>query len=129
MAKYRRVIFDHEVDEKLKLICLELQERYEVRFLEIGADGDHVHFLVQAVPTYSPTKIVRTIKSITAREMFTWREGLRKSLWGSEFWTAGYFINSVGRRGRESTIQNYVRNQGKERKYIRWHRDQLRLFS
>ena len=129
VAKYRRVIFNREVDEKLKLVCLELQKRYEVHFLEIGADCDHVHFLVQSVPTYSPTRIVRIIKSITAREMFAWREGLRKSLWGSEFWTDGYFVNSVGRKGSETTIQNYVHNQGKERKYVRWHRDQLRLFS
>ena len=38
--------------------------------LEIGADKDHVHYLVQSVPMYSLTKIVRTIKSITAREIF-----------------------------------------------------------
>lgn len=38
--------------------------------LEIGKDKDHVHFLVQSVPTYSVTKIIRTIKSVTAREIF-----------------------------------------------------------
>jgi REP element-mobilizing transposase RayT len=31
--------------------------RYEIRFLEIGAEKDHVHFLVQSVPTYSPSKM------------------------------------------------------------------------
>jgi len=48
----------------LKDICLAIEQRYEIRFLEIGTDPDHVHFLVQSVPGYSPTKIVRTIKSI-----------------------------------------------------------------
>ena len=66
-AKYRNVVFSEEVDQTLKEICLEISKRYEIHFLEIGTDGDHVHFLVQSVPTYSPTKIVRTIKRIRAR--------------------------------------------------------------
>ena len=69
-AKYRKAIFTTEVDEKLKEICQDISLRYEIEFLEIGADQDHVHFLVQIVPKYSPTKIVRTIKSITAKEIF-----------------------------------------------------------
>ncbi|WP_342225950.1 transposase [Rickettsia endosymbiont of Urophora cardui] len=35
------------------------------RFLEIGVDKDHVHFLLQSIPMYSPTKITQIIKSIT----------------------------------------------------------------
>jgi len=62
-AKYRRVIFDDEVDEVLKDVCLDIENRYQIKFLEIGTDKDHVHFLVQSVPTYSVTKIVTMIKS------------------------------------------------------------------
>ena len=69
-AKYRRAVFDDEVDRVLKDVCLELERRYEMKFLEIGTDKDHVHFLVQSVPMYSVTKVVRTLKSITAREVF-----------------------------------------------------------
>ena len=69
-AKYRKAVFSEEVGNELKEICKEISKRYEIHFIEIGTDGDHVHFLVQSVPTYSPTKIVRTIKSITARELF-----------------------------------------------------------
>ena len=46
-AKYRRVVFDEDVDKVLKEICLEIEKRYELKFLEIGTDKDHVHFLVQ----------------------------------------------------------------------------------
>jgi putative transposase len=69
-AKYRRVVFNNEVDQVLKDVCLEIAKRYEMSLIEIGTDRDHVHFLVQSVPTYSPTKIVRIIESITAREVF-----------------------------------------------------------
>jgi hypothetical protein len=47
-----------------------MSKRYEIEFLEIGTEGDPEHFLVQSVSTYSPTKIVRTIKSIRAKEIF-----------------------------------------------------------
>ena len=50
-AKYRRVVFDEEVDAVLKEVCLDIAQRYEIVFLEIGTDKDHVHFLVQSVPT------------------------------------------------------------------------------
>ena len=43
-AKYRKVVFDGEVDAVLKTVCLEIEKRYEVKFLEIGTDQDHVHF-------------------------------------------------------------------------------------
>jgi REP element-mobilizing transposase RayT len=49
----------------LKATCLEITRRYEIIFLEIGTDQDHVHFLIQSVPMYSPTQIVKMVKSIT----------------------------------------------------------------
>ncbi len=68
-AKYRRAVFSAEVDAKLKQVCAEIEKRFEIEFLEIGTDTDHVHFLVQSVPMYSPKKIVQIIKSLTAREI------------------------------------------------------------
>ncbi len=49
-AKYRRVVFSEAVDIGLKEICEEIEKRYDFRFLEIGTDKDHVHFLIQSVP-------------------------------------------------------------------------------
>ncbi len=34
-----------------------IAERHEIHFVEIGADEDHVHFLVQSVPVMSPKAI------------------------------------------------------------------------
>lgn len=127
-AKYRNVIFSEEVDQTLKEICLEISKRYEIHFLEIGTDKDHIHFLVQSVPTYSPTKIVRTIKSITAREIFHRIPSVKKDLWGGEFWTDGYYISSVGKKGNETAIKTYIQEQGKEDEYKQLHQEQLKLF-
>ena len=81
-AKYRRVVFDKGVDRALTEVCLEIEKRYEVKFLEIGTDEDHVHFLVQSVPTYSVSKLVRQVKSLTARHIFSRCPHVKKQLWG-----------------------------------------------
>ena len=117
-----------EVDKVLKDICVEISKRYEIHFVEIGTDKDHIHFLVQSVPTYSPTKIVRTIKSITAREIFVQLPSVKKELWGGEFWTDGYYINTVSKRGNEDIVRQYVKKQGIEGDYKKLHCEQLKLF-
>lgn len=65
VAKYRRLVINEEVDALLKDICVEISKRYEIVFLEIGTEGDHVHFLIQSVPMYSPTKIVTKVKRLS----------------------------------------------------------------
>jgi len=126
-AKYRRVVFDDVVDKELRDVCLELENRYQIKFLEIGTGKDHVHFLVQTVPTYSVTKVVTMIKSLTAREIFRRCPHVKKQLWGGELWTDGYFASTVGKHGNENTIGNYVKRQGQT--YNKVHEDhQLALF-
>lgn len=122
-ATYRRAVFTPQVDAKLKAVCREIQKRYAVQFIEIGAAGDRVRFLVQSEALYSPKKAVRIIKSITAREIFKACPELKPDLWGGKFWSGGYFIPTVGAHGNEQMIQNYVGQQGKIQ-----GNGQLRLF-
>lgn len=128
-AKYRRAVINENVDKTIKDICLEIEKRYQIYFLEIGTDTDHVHFLVQSIPRYSPTQIVTMIKSITAKEIFKTHPEVKRQLWGGEFWSDGYFVNTVSKFGDEETISQYVKIQGKEKNYKVLHKaEQLTLF-
>jgi len=133
VAKYRRLAITEEVDEVLRKVCMDISKRYEIRFLEIGTEGDHVLFLIQSVPSYSPTKIVRKVKSITAREIFSRVPSVKKQLWGGEFWSDGYFVSTVGEHANEDVIRQYIRNQGQHGQYKQIHKQkavqkQLMLF-
>ena len=77
-----RKIFTALVEESLKDICIGISERYEFRFVEIGVDEDHVHFLVQSVPIISVTELVKLLKSLTARQLFLLHPEIKKQLWG-----------------------------------------------
>ena len=126
-AKYRRNIFDEKVDVILKETCIEISERYEINFLEIGNDENHVHFLVQSVLTLSITKIVTIIKSITAREIFSKHKEMRKIMWGGNIWTSGYYANTVGQYASKDAIVKYIQNQGREEKYSKLYQGKLNL--
>jgi len=82
VAKYRRLVITEEVDKVLRKICMEISKRYEIRFLEIGTESDHVHFLIQSVPTYSPMKIVKYLQQS----------------WRLENWNrqSGYYVSRHG---------------------------------
>jgi REP element-mobilizing transposase RayT len=125
-VKYRNAVFSDSVEATLKEVCIEIGQRYEIHYLEIGTDENHVHFLIQSVPAMTVSKMVGITKSITAREIFKRHKEVRRVLWGGHFWTSGFYMNTVGRYGNEKVIQAYVEGQGK--KYKRVHRDQLTLF-
>ena len=109
-SKYRRKIFTKEIEETLVNICKEIAERYEINFLEIGNDEDHVHFLIQGIPKMPVSRIVQIVKSITARELFSKHPEIKKMLWGGHLWTSGFYANTVGQYASEDTIKKYVKN-------------------
>ncbi len=98
-VKYRKKIIEDSVSSFMKEVCIEIGHRYEIQFVEIGTDEDHVHFLVQSVPSLSVDNMVMTIKSITAKQIFKFLPEIKKELWGGNFWTSVYYVNTVGQYG------------------------------
>jgi REP element-mobilizing transposase RayT len=111
-VKFRRDVFSDATSETMKHVCEELGQRYEIRFLEIGIDSNHVHFLIQLVPHQRVSDTVKLIKSITAKRLFAEHPELKKFLWGGNFWTMGYYVNTVGQYGNLAILENYVKKQG-----------------
>lgn len=114
------------METALKEICIAFAPAHDMHFVEIGADKDHVHFMIQSVPMMLPSKVAQITKIITAKEIFKRHLEVKQFLWGGEFWTKGYYINTVRAVGNEEVIRKYVQEQGKNYKQI--HRDQLTLF-
>ena len=124
-AKYRRKVFNKNIEKTLVKTCIEISQRFEINFLEIGNDEDHVHFLIQGIPKMPVSRIVQIVKSITAREIFSRHKEIKKMLWGGNLWTSGFYANTVGQYGNEEIIKEYVKNQGKT--YKRVHAGQLKF--
>ena len=125
--KYRESVITEAIGETLKEICFQISARYEVHFIEIGYEPDHVHFLVQSVPAMNVSEITRTIKSITAKELFRHHPEIELELWGGNFWTSGYYANTVGQYANEDVIRKYVESQGRQKEYKSVYNGQLTL--
>lgn len=66
-----------------------------------------------------------TIKSITAREIFSKHKEIRKIMWGGNIWTSGYYVNTVGLYSNKEAIKKYIQNQGKEEEYSKLYQGTL----
>jgi REP element-mobilizing transposase RayT len=111
-VKYRKKLLTEEVENTVKEVCERIELGYEINFIEIGLDLNHIHFLIQGIPSMSITKTVTIIKSITSREIFKLHPEVKQYLYGGNFWTSGYYANTVGEYGTKEVIKNYVRSQG-----------------
>lgn len=88
----------------------------EFMIIEIGADKDHVHFLVSTKPHISAANIVKKVKAITTQKLWDlYPDKLKLDFWGKKkyhvFWSPSYFVSSVGAVD-DNIIKHYIRNQG-----------------
>ena len=55
----------------IRQICEGIELRWDwIRFVEVGTDKDHVHYLLQSTLDHSPAETVRLIKSVTSKRVF-----------------------------------------------------------
>jgi putative transposase len=63
----------------------------------------------------SAAQIIKTVKNITAKEIYKRFPEVKEKLWGGQFWSDGYYVSTVGQHGNEKVIQEYVKKQGTEK--------------
>lgn len=43
LVKYRSAMIDEAADKRLRDVCFELENHYQLKFLEVGTGVDHAH--------------------------------------------------------------------------------------
>ena len=122
-VKYRKALFNQKTEGIILEITKGMKDRYDLEISHVGFDRNHVHLLCRFLPKYSGGQVVKLIKSITAKKIFKDAPEIKNELWGGEFWTDGYYLATVSGKGSKSTIENYIKNQGREKDI-----KQLKLF-
>lgn len=109
--KYRNQVLVGPIEVTLKRLIGEICSVYDWEVQSIEVMPDHVHLFIQVVPLVAPVDIVRTIKSITAVQLFTIFPDLKgRKFWGSGLWSSGTYYGSVG-QVNEATIRRYIESQ------------------
>lgn len=105
--KYRIAILDR-IETSLEQSIRTVADEYGYDILSLHISADHVHLFLSAHPKHAPSEIVRTIKSITAREMWEQHESLlEREFWNGGFWERSYYIGTTGEMSSR-TVEQYI---------------------
>jgi len=105
--KYRHAILE-PIEDSLEASFRAVCNEYDYEILSLHISSDHVHLFLSAHPKHAPREVVRTVKSITAREMWEQHESyLEEYLWGGGFWEESYYVGTAGDVSTE-TIEQYI---------------------
>ena len=74
---------------------------------------EHVPVFVSAPPRWSPAELVHVLKSVAAKQLFKEFPALRRTMWGGELWSSGYFVRATGDAVTAAVSQRYIRYQWK----------------
>ena len=110
IPKYRKRILIGRVKDRLEELFYQCAEINQFEIMELSILVDHVHILLSAKPSYSPSKIMQFFKGGSSCQIRKEFPELQEFLWGDSFWADGYFI-STHSVVSESVIKNYIKNQ------------------
>lgn len=121
--KYRRKIFsDFDIEEDIRHAITELSLCHDWIIEELEMDKDHIHICLSAPPRYSPSTIVKLLKTWTYKQVYTKHQEIREYLWGGKMWCQGYYISTISDGVTKKEIKEYIKQQKR-------HQQQLRLLN
>ena len=106
--KFRFLVLKGNVDNSLKQILQKICNNYNYHIKALEVMPDHIHIFVDVPLTVAPCDVARTLKSISAIELFKAYPQLKKFYAGcGALWSGGYFISTVERIS-EAAVVKYI---------------------
>ena len=101
VTKYRYQVLTGDVALRVRDLARQTCTMLEIEVLRGVVSKDHVHMLVSAPPTLSPSEIMRRVKGRTSSKIFDEFPNIKKRYWGQHFWARGYFCVTAGELTKE----------------------------
>ncbi len=111
VTKYRRGVFNDEMLTRLEEVMRKVCEDFEAELKEFNGERDHVHLLVNYPPKVAVSKLVNSLKGVSARRIrqeFTGR--INRAIMHGHLWSPSYFAASAG-GAPLSIIRKYIEQQ------------------
>jgi putative transposase len=111
VTKYRRGVITDRVREHLRATCADVCSKMGAELREFDGEDDHVHLLVKYPPKLAISRLVNSLKLVSARLLRKRNlPEVRRKLWGSHFWTPSYYAGSCGGASL-ATVKRYIQAQ------------------
>ena len=97
VPKYRRAVINERVFAVLRTAWAQVCEDFGCELRETGWEADHVQLLVRYPPKVALSRLVNSLKGVSARRLRASNfPEVRSKLWGSHFWSPSYCSVSCG---------------------------------
>jgi putative transposase len=110
VPKYRKRILRGKLSSRIDELLRLCAESNGWKVLELNVQQDHVHMVVQFVPTIAVSKMVQLLKGKSSRVIREEFPELEEVYWGDSFWADGYFAETAGKCDIQ-VVLDYVKNQ------------------
>ena len=110
VTKYRKKVFSDLMIERLKYHFQRICDDFGCRLIESNGEEDHVHLLIEPMQYTTPSKLVNSLKGVSARLLRKEFPELEKFFWKGGLWSPSYFIASCG-GAPLSMVREYIENQ------------------
>lgn len=108
---YRRGVLTDQILARCQEVMAGVCEDFGAELVEFNGEEDHVHLLVHYPPTVQLSKLVNSLKGVSARHMRNQFPGhLSRYLWGGHLWSPSYFAGSCG-GAPLAAVKEYIANQ------------------
>ena len=111
--KYRKRVLQFDLAKKARELFVQCCEVNGWKLHEVDVQPDHVHLFLQINPKDSISKVMQMLKGGSSRVIRTEFPELEEFLWGNQFWSDGYFVETFGKFS-ETAIRKYIREQNKQ---------------
>jgi putative transposase len=111
VTKYRRNVITERVRGHLRQTCIDVCLKMGAQLREFDGGHDHVHLLVSYPPKLAVSRLVNSLKLVSARLLRKRNlPEVRQKLWGNHFWTPSYYAGSCG-GANLATVTRYIQTQ------------------
>ncbi len=111
VTKYRRGALTAPMLDRCREVMAEVCSGFGCELAELNGEDDHVHILVHFPPTVQLSKLVNSLKGVSARRLRQeYPSHVSKYLWGGHFWSRSYFVGTCG-GAPLSVLRAYIQSQ------------------
>src|SRR2546421_5924745 len=109
--RYRRGVFTDAILKRCEQIMREVCTDFGAELREFNGERDHVHLLVHYPPQVTLSRLVGSLKGVSARRLRQeFDDHIHRYLWGNHFWSPSYFAGSCG-GAPLAVVEEYIENQ------------------
>jgi len=111
--KYRKRVLRYKLASRTKELFKQCCEVNDWVIRELKVLPDHVHLLIQVNPKDLISDVMQLLKGGSSKVIREEFPELEEFLWGDNFWSEGYFVESIGKVAEEA-VRKYISEQNKQ---------------